>query len=393
MKYNFDERTHRKETACIKYDIACKDDKDIIPLFLADMDFKTAQPIIDAMHKVADFGMWGYTSTNGEPKYNKAIINWFERRHNVIINKDEIIYSNGTIEALRCIINTFSNVGDGIIICRPVYGHFSSCIENECHRKVADAHLIYDKKNHYWNLDFDEIERECSDCKNRIMIMSNPHNPIGRVWTKEELTKVADICRKHHVILISDEVHCDILRKNFTHNSIYSCVEDVTNIIMLTAINKTFNMAGLSCSNIIIKDKFLRDRFIDAFGEHQPTPFAVYGLIAAYNEGEEWLEQVNEYIDGNIDWTINFIRENLPRVKVDRPEGTYCLWLDFSDYNLSDSEIHKIIYEDAKVLMQDGIVHDPIFGKCCQRVCLPCRRDMIKEAFERIKTEFYKIEK
>lgn len=395
MKYDFDKIVNRRGTSCIKYDVTCsqasKSGKELIPLFLADMDLRTAQPIIDAMHKVADFGMWGYTATEGEPEYDKAVINWFKRRHNTDINEEEIIYSNGTIEALRCVIKNFSNVGDGVIICRPVYGHFSECIENECHRKVSDAHLIYDESNHRWDLDFDEIEKKCSDSKNRIMIMSNPHNPVGRVWTKEELKKTAEICRKHHVILVSDEVHCDILRKGVVHNSIYNCVQDTSNIIMLTAINKTFNMAGLSCSNVIIKDKFLRDRFIDAFGEHLPTPFAIYGLIAAYNEGEEWLEQLNEYIDGNIDWTISFLKENMPKVKVDRPDGTYCLWLDFSDYGLSDEEIHEIIYDKAGVLFQDGIVHDPKFGKCRQRVCIPCSRLLIKEAFERIKEEFAKL--
>ena len=397
MKYDFDTPVNRYNTASIKFDrmdaLYPEYNKEFIPLFVADMDFRTAQPIIDAMHRVADFGMWGYTSNSAEPKYNDAVICWFNRHHQLEISPEEIIFSNGTMEAMRTIINTFSNIGDGVILCRPVYGHFSQCIEDECYRKVTDAHLIFDDKKQNWELDFDEIEKKCSDPQNRIMIISNPHNPVGRVWSKEELSKVAEICHKYNILLVSDEVHCDIVRNGIKHNTIYNSTNLRENIIMLTAINKTFNMAGLSCSNVIIKDKFLRERFISAFGEHNPSPFAVYGLIAAYNNGDEWLSQANEYMDNNIDWLIGFLRENMPKVKTVRPEGTYCLWLDFSEYGLSGDEIHDIIYNKARVFLQDGIVHDPIYGQQCQRVCIPCARCVLKEAFERIKTEFDKITK
>ncbi len=395
MKYDFDTPVNRYNTASIKFDktnvLFPEYKKDFIPLFVADMDFRTAQPIIDTMHNVADFGMWGYTSNEAEPEYNKAVINWFKKHHDCEIKPEEIMFSNGTIEALRTIINTFSNIGDGVIICRPVYGHFNQCIEDECYRKVVDAHLILNEEKHTWEMNFDEIEKKCANPQNRIMIISNPHNPVGRVWSKEELSKVAEICHKYNVLLVSDEVHCDIVRKGQKHNTIYNSTDLRENIIMLTAINKTFNMAGLSCSNVIIKDKFLRERFICAFGEHNPSPFAVYGLIAAYNDGDEWLSQAIEYIDGNINWLISFLKDNMPKVKTIYPEGTYCLWLDFSDYGLSGDEIHNIIYNKAKVLLQDGFVHDPVYGEYCQRVCVPCARCVLKEAFERIKTEFDKI--
>lgn len=391
MKYNFDEIINRYGTYCIKYDglknIVPTANENTIPLFVADMDLKTSQPIIDAMHRVADFGMWGYSSTDAEPNYNKAVIRWFKDKHNLDINPEEITYSNGTIEAINSIIKAFSKVGDGIILCRPVYGHFTECIEEDTHRKVVDCHLIKDENDDYV-LNYEDIEKKCSISNNRILIMSSPHNPIGRVWKKEELNKLAKICKRYNVLLVSDEVHCDIVRKNIIHTPIYNAVDDYSNIIMLTAINKTFNLAGLQCSNVIIKDKFLRDRFLNEFGHRSPTPFTLAALIAAYTESDEWLDQVNDYIDENIDFTIHYLKKNIPWVKVKKPEGTYCLWLDFSECGLSGEEIHTRIYEKANVILQDGIVHDPKFGQYCQRVCVPVARSILKQALDRIKEQF-----
>lgn len=391
MIYNFDKPINRFDTYCFKYDglknIVPDTYKDTIPLFIADMDFITAQPIIDAMHKVADFGMYGYTSASCEPKYTQAVIKWFKNHHNLDIKDEEIIYSNGTIEAVNNIIKTFSNVGDGVILCRPVYGHFNECIEIDCHRKAVDCHLIQNENGDYV-MNYEDIEEKCSNPNNRILILSSPHNPVGRVWRLEELSKLASICKKYNVLLVSDEVHCDILRKGVIHHPIYNAVNDNSNIIMLTAVNKTFNLAGLQCSNVIIKDEFLRERFKHEFGNRMATPFAIGALIAAYTEGEEWLEQVNEYIDENIDFTIDFLKKNMPWVKVQKPEGTYCLWLDFEACGLSGEQIHDRIYNKAHVMLQDGIVHDPEFGQYCHRICVPTARCVLKEALERIAKQF-----
>lgn len=391
MKYNFDEVINRYNTNCFKYDclksVQPTANEETIPLFVADMDFKTSQPIIDAMHKVADYGMWGYSSQNANDRYNNAIIRWFKKRHNTIINPEEIIYSNGTIEAVNSIIKTFSNVGDGIILSRPIYGHFTECIEADTHRKVVDSHLILNAKGDY-TFNFNDIEEKCSDASNRIFILSSPHNPVGRVWNVDELKKLISICKKYDVLLVSDEVHCDILRKGVIHHPIISVANDFSNIIMLTAINKTFNLAGLQCSNVIIRDRILRDRFKKQFGMRTPTPFAIEALIAAYTQSDDWEEQVNEYIDDNINYATNFFKTKMPWVKVSHPEGTYCIWLDFSECGLSGEEIHNKIYKDANVILQDGKVHDPLYGSCCQRMCVPVAKSVLKEALERIASQF-----
>lgn len=391
MTYNFDTVVDRHGTASIKYDALLRTrpgvDENTIPLMVADMDFRTAQPVIDALHRVADYGMWGYTSIDGEPRYRKAVCRWFYDHHAWKIQESDIFYSNGTIEALSSIIRAFSNVGDGVILCRPVYGHFTQAIEEECHRKAVDSHLIAGE-NGGWTMDFDDIEEKCADPANRIFLLCNPHNPIGRVWTENELSTLDAICKEYNVLLVSDEVHCDIVRRDVHFCPLGRVVEDWSNVIVLTAVNKSFNLAGLMCSNAIIPDAFLQARFLREFGRRQPTPFAIAALVAAYEDGDEWLEQMNDYIDANINWVLGFLREKMPLVKAYRPEGTYCLWLDFSQYGLSDKEIHHRIYDKANVLLQDGTVHDPVYGACCQRVCLPAARSVIEEAFTRIAAQF-----
>lgn len=391
MKYDFDRVIDRFGTYSAKWDsirlMMPPTERPVIPLMVADMDFCTAQPIVDAMHRVADFGMYGYTADWAEPRYAAAVTRWFKERFGWEFGPEAVVYSNGTLEALNCAVRTFSNVGDGVILCRPVYGHFTQAIEDECHRKVADCHLLRDEAGRY-TVDFDDLEKKCADPANRIFVLCSPHNPIGRVWSKEELRRMAAICQAHKVLLISDEVHCDIRRKGVTHYPVASLVQDQTGIITLTAVNKSFNLAGLQCSNAIIPDPFLRARFQRAFGMRMPTPFAVAALIAAYTEGEEWLEQVNGYIDGNIDFVLEFLKEKLPWVKAWRPEGTYTMWLDFSACGLRDEEIHARIYDRALVLAQDGVVHDPEKGQCFQRICVPCARSVLAEALERIAAAF-----
>lgn len=391
MHYDFDEVVNRYNTYSMKYDGVANRSPELrgkmIPLMVADMDFKTAKPIIDAMHRVADFGMWGYTSDSAEPEYAKAVARWFSVHHNWEINPEDVIYSNGTIEALNCAIHTFTNVGDGVIVCRPVYGHFTQAIEDDCHRRAVNVQLILDENGCY-QMDYEGIEAACADPSNRMFILCSPHNPVGRVWTPDELIRVAEICRRHNVLLVSDEVHCDILRKGVKHYPLASVVKDHSNIIMLTAINKTFNLAGLQCSNAVISDPFLKARFLKEFGMRMPTPFAIAALIAAYTEGDEWAEQMNEYVDGNLDFALSYFKEHMPWVKAYKPQGTYVLWVDFSGCGLTGKEIHKRIYDDAQVLLQDGAVHDPMHGECFQRICVPCSRSVLKEALDRICEQF-----
>lgn len=392
MKYNFDEIIERAGTYSVKWaDVGgtCKDYKNPmqkLPFQVADMDLPCPEPLIQNLHKVVNHRMFGYTADFTDPRYAESIISWYKRRYELPIEKEWISYTSGSIEGVNAVIKAFSNVGDGIIISRPVYGHFTKCIEDEMYRKVIDSHLIND--NGYYTMDWDDFERKCAKPTNRIYILCSPANPVGRVWTKEELSRIAAICKRNNVLLVSDEVHCDILSKGIIHYPILSVTEDHSNIILISAINKTFNTAGLFCANVIIPNHSLRGIFKKELGEKLLTPFALEALITAYTECDEWLDQVNEYIEMNIDYTIDFFNKHMPKVKVVKPEGTYILWLDFSAYGLSEDEIHNRIYHKAKVILQDGIVHDPHFGSQYQRMCIPCPKPMLQEALTRMAKEF-----
>jgi len=390
MKYNFDEPVDLKNIYSVKYTSLWHGESagdDVIPLFVADMDFKTAPEILQALHRTVDFGLFGYTAAAAVPDYAQAVCGWWKTRYHCSFAPEAVVYSNGTVTALNNAVCTFTNVGDSIILQRPVYGHFTAAIENDCHRRVVSNHLLRSPDGFY-TIDFDDLERKCADPQNRAMVFCSPANPVGRVWTREEIASVCEITRRHNVLLISDEVHCDIRRKGIEHHPILNVAQDLSNIILLTAVNKTFNLAGLQCANAIIPDPFLRARFVQAFGEHEPTQFAISALIAAYREGGDWLDQLNDYLDGNIDFVLDFLKKHLPWVKTRRPEGTYCMWLDFSACGLSDAEIHRRIYRGAKVILQDGTVHDPDQGSGFQRICVPCPRAVLRQSMERIAAQF-----
>lgn len=396
MKYNFDEIVNRRNTYSMKWDgvplfadmfgMEAHWDDETIPMMVADMDFKCPPAIQEAMHRVADFGIYGYTMHLTDPRYNQAIVDWYKRRYDTEIKTEWLIYSDGSVTGINCAMNTFTNPGDGIIITPPVYGHFNGMIDGETCHKVVHSELI--NTDGYYTMDWDDFEAKCAVPTNRMFILCSPANPIGRVWTREELARMAEICRRHHVLLVADEIHSDILRKGQKHTPILKATDDHSNIILINGINKSFNVAGLHCSNVIIPDANLREIFKSQFGLRMPTPFATAALIAAYEEGEEWLDALNEYIDANIDYAIAFIHEHMPKVKVVRPEGTYMLWLDFSAYDLSGDEIHKRIYVDANVMLQDGIGHDPGRGECFQRMCITLPRARLEVALKRIAAQF-----
>ena len=392
MKYNFDELINRKNTHSIKWSgdfllshgIAKRFDEKTIPLFTADMDFQSPQEVISALQNVVNRKIYGYSSHETDPAYFQAIISWFKRRNNWDISREEIIYVNGTVEAVKLAVLAFSKKKQGVIIQRPVYSPFSKIIE-KTGRQLINNQLI--NNNGYYTIDFEDLKRKAEQKNNKILILCSPHNPVGRVWTKDELLKISEICLKNDVVIIADEIHGDILRKNVKFIPIAS-IADPNNIISCTAINKTFNLAGIQCTNVIIKKPNIRKIFSKTAGHILPTPFAVSALISAYNKGEDWLNQVNEYITSNIDWSIEFLKNNMPKLKVYRPEGTYMLWMDFSEYGLSDQEIKTRIYDKANVILQSGSDFDPDKGHSFERICLPCPRILLKKAFERIATEF-----
>lgn len=392
MKYNFDEIVNRRNTYSMKWDggeflkqvgLTERYDEETLPLFTADMDLPVAEPILEALHKTVDHKIFGYSVF--PPEYFKAIQHWFKERHDWEIRKEEIVYSPGTVHAVNVAVRALTKPGDGIIIQRPVYPPFTSAVEGNG-RVVRNNALIVDE-NGYYSIDFDDFEAKAKEEKTTMFILCNPHNPVGRIFKEDELKRLSEICEENGVLIVADEIHGDLIRRDQTFIPIAKLSDKQEHIITCTAINKTFNVAGLHCTNVIIPNPDLRGAFRSAMGTQLPSPFTVSALIAAYNEGEEWLDQMKEYIDGTMEWVVNFLSDNMPQVKVYIPEGTYVMWMDFSGYGLTPDEVHDRIYNKANVLLEDG----KMFGNeglTYQRICVPSPRPIIREAFERMAREF-----
>ena len=392
MKYNFDEIVNRRNTYSYKWDgaehitksgLTNRYDEGTLPLFTADMDLPVPQPLIDALHKTVEHRIFGYSIFPEE--YFAAIQHWFKRRHDWEIQKEEIVYCPGTVYATKVAIKAFTDPGDGVIIQRPIYPPFTREITANG-RQVVNNPLKYDGEGHY-AIDFEDFAKKARDERTKLFILCNPHNPTGRIFNREELKKLSDICVENNVIIVADEIHGDLIRKDQTFTPIAKVAENTDHIITFTAINKTFNLAGLHCTNAVIPNLELRKTFSKHVDMKSASPFTISALIAVYNEGEEWLEQLNEYLDGTMEWVVQFLAERMPKVKVRIPQGTYVMWMDFSDYGLEPKEVHERIYNKANVLLQDGVM----FGRegiNHQRICIPSPRPVIKEAFARIAREF-----
>ncbi len=392
MIYNFDEVINRRGTHSMKWDagemlktfgLTERFDDESIPLFVADMDFACPEPVLEALRKRVDQRMFGYSLHSASPDYHEAIQGWFRRRHAWEIATESIVYSPGTVEALDAIVRAFSEPGDGVIIQRPVYAPFTRVIEHNKRQLVNNALINTDG---YYTIDFDDFAAKAKDPANKLFILCSPHNPVGRVWTPEELTQLAHICLENDVVLVADEIHGDLLRKGQKHYPICTLVDD-DRLIACTAINKTFNTAGLQCSNIIINNKDMRQKFIETLGFKTPNPFSISALIAAYNHGEEWLAQLNDYIDGNLNFVADFLKTNMPEVRFRIPEGTYIGWMDFRGYGLTSAEVHRRIYLQANVVLEDGEMFG-VEGTGYQRICTPSPRSQLQQALERIADQF-----
>lgn len=394
MIYDFDKVMNRRNTFAVKWDgldfFTDPMNEDTIPMMIADMDLPCPDPVVQAMHRVADNRIYGYSGEKCDSRYADALCRWFRDRHGWKIHPEEVICSHGTFGALTHVALLKTKPGQGVILMNPVYGHFAQDVA-KWGRKVVFCHLLADE-NGYYTVDFEKLEALAADPNNTLLILCNPHNPVGRVWTAEELSRIAAICEQNGVFVISDEVHCDHLRAGVRFTPYLTACGDKGKAISLVGINKSFNMAGLSCSNAVIQDEDLRREVLENYPMVMPSPFAIAGHIAAYTEGDEWMDQVCAYIDGNIRWALDFFAREMPKVKVGCPEGTYFLWLDFRGYGLSDEEVHKRIYQDANVFLQDGTVHDPEAGHCFQRMCVPCARSVLETACRRIRDAFSDID-
>lgn len=364
---------------------------DHIALFTADMDFRCAQPILNALHATVDHGIFGYSGIDDNERYFAALRDWFARRDGWELDTSLVTYSPGTVSALETCVKAFTHPGESVIIQRPVYPPFTRVVETTS-RTVLDNHLVRhtaddEQGDLYYTMDFEGLEELAARDDARMLILCNPHNPVGRAWTAEELAHVADICSRHDVLIVTDEIHGDLMRADARMHHLAQVAPDARTVTC-TAVNKTFNLAGLAATNMVFSCAEDKARFEEVQGHKEPSPFAISAVIAAYEEGEDWLEQCRAYLDGNIQTVVGYLAQHLPDVGVRVPEGTYILWLDFTRrceaLGIDAAELHRRIYEEARVLLQDGSNFDPEGGAFFQRMCVPSPRCQLLDACERI---------
>lgn len=384
MNYNFDTIIDRSNNFAAKWSEMDKKygTNDLIPMWVADMDFKAAPCIIDALRKRLEQGIYGYTTRPNS--YNESIVNWVSRRFGWNIKSEWLVFSPGVIPAISILIQELTNEGDKIMIQEPVYSPFNSVVKDNKRELVISPLKKLEDGNYV--MDYEDIEAKIKDVK--IFILCNPHNPVGRVWTKEELKQLGDICVKHNVKVISDEIHSDIIFKGHKHIPFASIGKEFEqNSITCMAPTKTFNIAGLQMSQVILPNEDDYKALDSAFARidiRRNNAFSLVATEAAYNHGEEWLTDFIDYLEGNMDFAVNYIEQNMPKLKVRKPQGTYLLWVDFSELGLSDDEVAKFLVENAKVALNNG----PSFGiggQGYQRINLACPRSMVEEALTRIK--------
>ena len=394
MKYNFDEIINRRDTNCMKWDgaqwlkkmgITDRFDEETISVYTADMDFRCPQPVIDAVTKVAQHGIYGYSFLKPEHSYYDSVASWFAK-YGWQINREEICAIQGTLAGIGAAIRTFTKPGENVIILTPVYGVFQFVIQS-AGRGITYCRLLSDEEG-YSTIDYDLLEELASREENTAVLFCNPQNPTGRIWTREELEKVVAICKKHDLYIFSDEVHCDLVRCGLQYNPMGVAAAGYEKLLVFTAPNKTFNLAGFQVCNVVIPDPQVRGLFMNEMGFSFVSQFGIAACQSAYDDGGDWLEQVKEYIDGNMDWSLAYLKEHLPRVKCWRPEATYCLWMDFGAYGLSEAELAHKIMQEANVILEGGVMFDPEGGQRFMRICLPSSRQVIEEAFRRISAVF-----
>lgn len=388
MTFDFDKITDRSNTMAIKYDLAEVRNKpvDALSLWVADMDWPTAPCITDALKKRCDHGIFGYSWPDS--RYYDALKKWYKNRHNFEIKTEWVVNTPGVVFAISMAIRAFTSEGDSVLIQRPVYYPFSKAIINQ-KRKLVNSPLIL--KNGHYEIDFEDFENKIVSEKVKLFILCSPHNPGGRVWKKEELLKLSQICLKHNVLVISDEIHCDITFEGHEHTVFALLSEQAAqNSIICNSPSKTFNLAGLQFSNIVIPNEKLRNSFIkeiECTGYDEPPLMGIEAATAAYSDGDEWFGQVRSYIWQNILFAEKYISENCPKIKVCKPEGTYLLWLDFSDFELTDSQIEDKILNKAKVWLDRGTMFG-IEGEKFQRINCATPRKILEAALKAICGEF-----
>ena len=382
MKYDFDELVVRRGTGCVKWDES--PDDEIIPLWVADMDFKAAPAIQDAIRKRAEHGVFGYTVV--EDDYYDAVISWFQRRHDWTIRRKEILYTTGVVPAMSVAIKALTMPGEKVLILSPDYNCFFSSVRNNgC--EVLETALL--RVGDSFEVDWEDFETKCADEKTTVFLLCNPHNPCGRVWTAKELELMNDICLRHGVKVVSDEIHCELVMPGYRFQPFAAVSEACReNSVILNSPSKSFNIAGLQAANIICSQPDWRRRLDRAININEVcdlNPFGPVALKAAYNESEDWIDELNQYLWGNYQALCEFVEANIPQWKVCKLEGTYLPWIDISAMNTTAQDLCDKLLDEAKVWLNPGTMYGPQSGEGYIRIKIATQRSRLIEALNRIK--------
>lgn len=383
MEYDFSIPTDRRDTDSYKWDSA--PEADIIPLWVADMDFETFPCITEALQRRVAHGIFGYTRV--PEAYYEAVCRWFKKRHGWHINCEDIIYTSGVVPAVSAVIKALTLPGDQVIVQGPVYNCFFSSIRNNGCEMVSNS-LIYNKEELRYEIDFDDLERKLKHERARLMLLCNPHNPGGRVWTRDELTRVAELCRKYGVRVVSDEIHCELTLYDNEYVPFGSLPDELSrDSITCCSPSKAFNTAGLQIANIVCRDAEVRNRIDRAININEVcdvNPFGVIALQAAYSdEGYEWLTQLRKYISANYDLLLERFARELPKCKVMRMEGTYLAWIDCSELHIPSDEIEEMLMHENKVWVNAGSMYGAE-GAAFIRINMACTSELLNEGITRI---------
>ena len=386
MRYDFNQIIDRKNTSSLKYDFARERGmrEDALPLWVADMDFQTAPEILERLHHTVDHGIFGYTESK-EPYFN-AVKHWLKTYHHWEVKRNWLIKTPGIVFALAMAVKAYTKEGESVLIQQPVYYPFSEVIEDNGRKLINNS--LKNIQGHY-EIDFEDFEEKIVTHNVKLFLLCNPHNPAGRVWTQEELKRMGEICLRHGVIVVSDEIHADFTFSGYEHTVFASLSEEIADItVTCTSPTKTFNFAGLQISNIFISNQTLRRAFrkqVDAAGYSQVNTMGLVACQAAYEEGRPWLEALKVYLAENLNYVRNFLKEELPQVKLVEPEGTYLIWLDFRELNLSKEALEDLIVNKAKLWLDSGV----IFGEDgigYQRINIACPRKILEQAMNQLKS-------
>jgi len=381
---NFDEIIERRNTDSLKYDFAARRGlpEDVLPLWVADMDFRTPPCVIEALVEKSRHGIFGYSESRED--YFAVLKSWFSRRFGWEVQPEWLIKTPGVVYAICMAIRALTSEGDAVLIQQPVYYPFESSVINN-DRELVVNELAYE--NGRYHIDFEDFERKITQHRVKMFILCSPHNPVGRVWTKEELTRMGDICVKHGVIVVADEIHADFVYPGYSHTVFANIKPEFADItVTCTAPTKTFNLAGLQISNIFVSNQRMRKRIKQEISRTGYSQLNVMGMVAckaAYAQGEEWLEELKAYLTGNLDFVRRFIDAHMPDIRLVEPEGTYLIWLDCRALGLNDKALDELVIQRAKLWLDGGHMFGQ-GGSGFQRINIACPRSLLEQAMERL---------